>query len=219
MNIQNAIKTHLCLNSERDENGRIYESSLVHALRNIRLITGRNEETGVAEPNGYLGNWIGAIGYLTLLDQIGKCFRPKSELHQEYQNNTPPIKKALMNFNLNNLTNDEINAIYALRNGFHHDFSLLNIELKKNTTQIKNAHHFAVEVGSTNPVVKLPKIPWDGEIANRTKENVTYVNLQALGDMVENIYKLLLELESKNELLLELLGGESELRARYIFSH
>ncbi len=210
----NAIKNHLNLNSETDSNGLVTESSLGHALRNIRLITGRNQDTGIALPHGYLGNWIGAIGYLTILDQIGKCYRPLSK-SKITPANMPSIQKALVYFT--NLIEDERIAIYALRNAFHHDFSLLNRDEQKK--RAKYIHHFIVDATPTSPLIKIPTTKWDGKIENLNQENHTYVNLQAFGDLVEKIYKTLLELESKNELSLELDGGESELQARYLFCH
>ncbi|MDE3237264.1 MAG: hypothetical protein KGO81_15060 [Bacteroidota bacterium] len=210
--MKNLIKTHLYLNNEKDEKGRIAESSLVHGLRNIRLITGRNQDTGLANPGGYLGNWIGAIGYITILDQIGTCYRP--EFKERINETTmPSIQKALVYFT--SLTKEEIYAVYALRNAFHHDFSLLNINLNKK----KYCHHFEVDAHPTNYVIRLPKTPWDGNISSRNRTNATYVNLQALGDLVEGIYTELLRLESENKLVLELDGGELELKARYIFYH
>lgn len=215
MESTNAIKNHLYLNSETYTNGRVTESSLVHALRNIRLITDRNQNTGIPDtPDGYLGNWIGAIGYLTLLDQIGKCYRPISKI-KITPANMPSIQKALAYFSI--LTEDERIAIYALRNAFHHDFSLLNLDEPK--MRPKYIHHFLVNAHPTNHIVKLPTNKWDGKIGTRNSDNATYINLQALGDLVENIYTQLLLLEKTNELSLELKGGESELEARYIFHH
>lgn len=210
------IKAHLHLNSEKDENGRTSESSLVHALRNIRLITERDQDTGVATPDGYLGNWIGAIGYITILDQIGKCYRPLSQ-ERISDANMSPIKKALFYFNFTNLNGKEIDAIYALRNAFHHDFSLLNLD--EGRRRAKYIHHFQVNAHPTDRIIRLPFTPWDGNIDNRNNENATYVNLQALGDLVEKVYAELIKLESKGELILELAGGETELKARYIFYH
>lgn len=214
MESTNAIKNHLYLNSETDTNGRVTESSLVHALRNIRLITDRNQDTGIPDPpDGYLGNWIGAIGYITILDQIGKCYRPKTK--EKITTNISPIQKTLFYFS--ELENEEIWAIYALRNAFHHDFSLLNLD--KPQMRQKYIHHFHVNAHPTNPIVKLPTKKWDGKINTRNSDNATYVNLQALGDLVENIYTQLLQMENANELSLELEGGEAELEARYIFYH
>jgi hypothetical protein len=210
----NAIKNHLYLKGERDATGLYKESCLVHALRNIRFITGRNQDTGISTPDGYLGNWIGAIGYMAILDQIGTCFRPTS--FKKVDNpKMPSIQKALIYFT--NLNEEERFAIYALRNAFHHNFSLINIDDK--ISRHKYDHHFIVDATPSSPLIKLPTSKWDGKIENLNQENHTYVNLQAFGDLVEKIYKTLLELESKNELSLELDGGESELQARYLFCH
>jgi hypothetical protein len=214
MGAGSVIKAHLYLNSERDENGRISESSLVHALRNIRLITERDQDTGVAKPHGYLGNWIGAIGYITILDQVGKCYRPSSK-ERIKDAKMSPIKKALFYFT--DLKEKEVEAIYALRNAFHHDFSLLNLDEERRRP--KYIHHFQVNAHPTDHIVRLPTTQWDGDIDNRNNENATYVNLQALGDLVENIYTKLLKLESNGQLELELAGRETELKARYIFYH
>jgi hypothetical protein len=77
-------------------------------------------------------------------------------------------------------------------------------------------HQFIVDNHPTNPVVVLPKINWDGELNNRNDENVTYVNLQALGDLVESIYNKLLTMAKENNLEIQLDGKEDELVSRYL---
>lgn len=55
-------------------------SAFCAALRDARKFTGRNLDTGgkLSEPScGDHGSWLGAIGYMTLIDQIGSCFKPK----------------------------------------------------------------------------------------------------------------------------------------------
>jgi hypothetical protein len=205
------IQIHLNLKGFKDQNSLIYESSLVAALRNSRLITGRNLDTGIPDSPliGSLGNWNGAMGYITILDQIGKCYRPSQK--EAITTKTSSIEKSLHYFTT--LTPAEIKAIYALRNAFFHDYSLLN---KDNTT---NYHRFKVDNHSTNPIVVLPDQVWDGDINNRNSHNETYINLKTLGDLVEAIYEDLLKLERDNNLSLDLPNGENELMARYVFCH
>jgi len=206
------IQIHLKLEGYKSESGLITESCLTAALRDARYITGRNKKTGLPDQNntcGYLGNWSGAMCYITILDQIGKCYRPKSK---PKETRGTSIELTLKYFT--SLSDDEISAVYALRNAFFHDFSLYNYN-----SNPKLKHTFTVDNHLTNKVVKLPKIPWDGKMTSRTTENNTYINLKTLGDLVEEIYKSLLELESKKELILELPGGETELINRYTFSH
>jgi len=207
-----AKQIHLNLQGYKDSSNLIHESSLVAGLRTSRQIAGRNVDTGVADGAntcGYLGSWNGAMGYITILDQIGKCYRPDSK--PKNTTSAASIKKALEYFTT--LGTAEINAIYALRNAFFHDFSLLN---KDNTT---NYHRFKVDNHPTNPVVVLPSHPWDGNINNFSAANETYVNLKTLSDLVESIYQQLLTLESTGHLILDLPGGDQELLARYIFLH
>jgi len=208
----NVLKAYLTLENHKAENGLILESCLTAALREARYMTGRNHKTGLPDSEnrcGYLGHWIGAMAYITILDQIGKTLRPKSSPHPIDEKRA--IIKALHYFT--NLPEDEILAIYALRNAFFHDFSLYN---KDNT---KNFHRFQVDNHPTNKVVILPKEKWDGKLDNNKEENKTYINLKTLGDLVEGIYSKLLALEEQNELLIDLPEGEKELKMRYTIWH
>ena len=193
--------------------GQIIESCLTAALRDARKISGRNLTTGqpdTANQCGHLGSWSGAMCYLTILDQIGECYRPNAKAQIP---NGFAIKKALKYFTT--LSDPEIDAIYALRNAFFHDFSLYN----RNAAHQSLQHTFTVDNHPTNNVVVLPATPWDGQMANRTAHNNTYINLKALGDLVEDIYKSLITLESSGTLTLDLPGGNSELLDRYTFIH
>jgi len=212
INKMTPIQIHLELKGYKTTTGQIIESCLTAAIREARHITGRNKSTGLPDPKnkcGYLGHWSGAMCYITILDQIGKCYRPKSKPKIAERNS---IKRALLYFS--SLSEDEISAIYALRNAFFHNFSLSN----KNEKNPKLQHIFVVDSHPTNKIVKLPALPWDGN-STRTARNTTYINLKTLGDLVEEIYRNLISLEAKNELILELPGGKTELINRYTFTH
>jgi hypothetical protein len=207
------IQIHLRLESMKTPSGQIIESCLTAALREARNITGREISTGepiLSNQNRQLGSWAGAMCYLTILDQIGKCYRPNTK---PFIRNCSAIIKALINFT--SLLEAETNAIYALRNAFFHDFSLYN----RNSVDPKMQHCFTVDNHPTNSVVVLPVNKWDGLMPSRNAENNTYINLKALGDLVESIYSDLLRLHSVGSLLLDLPGGESELLDRYTFVH
>jgi hypothetical protein len=209
----NSIKTHLTINGVKTTDGHTIESYLSAALKDARKFTGRLSETGFPNPNNTfrdLGSWGGAMCYMTILEQIGKCYRPKSK---KKVNTDSPIETALTYFS--SLNNDEINAVVALRNAFFHDFGLHN----KNNSNPKRQHVFTVTNHPTDPVVRLPKIQWDGLMNTRKAENTTTINLKALGDLVEGIYKDLISLELNNKLELELTGGEPELFDRYMITY
>ena len=53
-------------------------SGFVGALRDARRMTGRNQDTAAKGDENLLGSWLGTLGYMALLDQIGKCFKPRT---------------------------------------------------------------------------------------------------------------------------------------------
>jgi len=215
MDKKTAIDIHLKQNYLKADDGLIHFSTLCGAIKDSRKMTGRNIDTGAKDGSntcGHLGSWLGTMGYITILDQIGKCYRPKNKVPLEknkvpLEKNKSAIIKALNYFT--DFNDSEINALYALRNAFFHDFSLFN---KDNS---KYLHQFIVDNDATNPVIVLPKNDWDGKLDNINNDNATYVNLQALGDLVENIYKKLLEMSNLGDLEIELEGKENELASRY----
>lgn len=205
-----AIKFHLT-NFYNETFGLIFFSGFCGALKDARKMTNRNIETGAKDTTntfGHLGSWLGTIGYLTLLDQIGCCFKRTNGPIIEM--NKSGIIKALKNFS--NLGDNEINAIYALRNSFAHDYSLQNVSNRHGLT-----HHFTVDNSNSKPAIILPRQNWNGFTNNKTSQNGTYVNLQALGDIVEKLILNIIELVDSNEIKIILPGGKDELIARYSF--
>lgn len=190
--------------------GMTVESGFRGCLQDARRMTGRDIETGDKLSGERQGSWLGAIGYMTLLDQIGSCFKPKSTKRVGAPNT---IERALLYFSA--LSQAERQAIYALRCAFTHDYSLYNI----NKVRPQYAHQFAVEEGANRPVVILPQQQWDGDPAHRNQANQTTVNLEALGDLVEGICQKLFSLAQNQKLELVLKGGAEELLDRYWFAY
>ena len=189
-----------------------YFSGFVAALRDARKFTKRNQDNGQKRPDdtcGDHGSWLGAIGYLSLLDQIGKCFKPRAAA---VINNENAISKSLRYF-ATHIPIPEVDAIYALRNAFAHDYSLYNI----NPNRPSYTHHFTVIQSPVRPLVVLPQTQWDADINNRTQNNVTIVNLEALGDTAEQICATLVQLANNNDLQVMLAEGSDELILRYSF--
>jgi hypothetical protein len=103
--------------------GSIRYSTLVAGLRDCRVNTRRDVTTGVYNPaiqHGDEGNWLSAIGYFTILDQMGSCYKPLGD--PEPQVNTNAIKFVIEKFAFDLINNDdrELNALIALRNAFTH---------------------------------------------------------------------------------------------------
>jgi hypothetical protein len=204
---EEAIQRHLTF--PPPSNNIQYFSGFVAALRDARQVNGRDLETGAKIPSAPRAIWLGAIGYLALLDQIGSCFKPKPSRIE--QGNA--INKALKYFS--SLTENAIDALYALRCAFAHDYSLHNIPKDKKKLSLQ--HHFTVDVGS-RPLITFPKVQWDGDYNNKNSNNVTIINLEAFGDLVESIYQELLKLAQAKQLEITLQGGSDELVRRYFFS-
>jgi hypothetical protein len=202
---QRAIAMHLSY--QPPMNGIQVFSGFAAGLRDARKATGRDQGTGAKIDKGLVGSWIGAIGYMALLDQIGSCFKPKTATAVSENS----ITRVLTYFSA--LPRPEIDALYALRCAFAHDYSLYNINSKNPSLQ----HQFAVGIGGGMNVVGLPKSPWDGNYNHKAPDNRTIVNLEAFGDLVEDVVSKLTALAKSQGLEVVLQGGSDELLDRYSF--
>lgn len=190
----------------------VYFSALIAGIRDARRFTGRNFETGQIEiyDSNINGCWLGAIGYLIILDQIGKCFKPLM-FSNDFPANSSSILRTLKYFS--DLSDDEIYSIYALRCSLAHEYGLYNINKKSPAL----THHFTLRANLVTPLIELPKDQWDGEISTRTIQNCTIINLLSLGNLVEEIFMSLKTMASENQLEIILQGGSEELSSRYGF--
>jgi hypothetical protein len=202
------------LTNRRRRSDTHWVSSLVAVLRDARAATGRYLATGEVSPKQRgSGSWLGVLGYMVMLDQIGECFRPADA--SSLPNGTPDLIKALTYF-ADEIPDRERQALYALRCSFAHDYSLVNIPSNRRTDRL---HHFRLSEDPTPcPLVDLPAVPWDGDIARRSVSTATRVSLRRLGDVAESMYTRLLGLHSRRELSIALPGGAAELRARFAFT-
>lgn len=186
-------------------------STLIAALRDCRQNTKRNIETGNYDPeaaSGDEGNWLGTLGYFTILDQIGSCFRPISK--PEVAENENSIEYSIKHFgyDLINNENRQLQAIKSLRNSFTHDFNLLNIPKSKSLPKIAlERHKFTVTVDISKPlwIVKLPneRQLWDGNLEFKDFSNqsdVTFINLFGIAELVEAIYLNICALHESHQL-------------------
>jgi hypothetical protein len=195
---QRAIERHL--SEDFDIYGRRVFHAFGAALKDARRVTGRDIVTGQLLSTKHAGSWIGAIGYLVLLDQIGACFKPIGRNPIDKND----IYKALAYFS--DLKEAEIWAIYALRCAFAHDYSLYN----KNERRPDLQHWFEVSQGRTT-LVELPTTPWNGDYCNQDRQCLTKIDLEQLGDLVENVVRSVRILAEQHKLEIALAGGEAEL--------
>lgn len=190
--------------------GSVRYSTLVAGLRDCRVNTKRDVTTGVYNPDiehGDEGNWLGAIGYFTILDQMGSCYKPLGEPEPKANANT--IKYVIEKFAFDLINNDdrELNALIALRNAFTHDFNLLNIPLNPNMVNLQQ-HKFTVTAEPQNNwIVKLPFRLWDGNIDGKDfydTSDSTFINLFGLGNLAEAIFSRICNLLNADNIDLRL---------------
>jgi hypothetical protein len=183
-------------------------SSLVAGLRDARGDTGRNPDSGrVENPDPIVvGHWPGSLAYLTLMDLVGEAFRPLGRRRVK-PSNTPGIIKALRYFT--KCTPRDIDAIYALRNSFAHDYSLL----RKHPRDPTRYFHFRLTAEPNSPLVRHASRRWSGDYRQPLRRSTaTTINLWALGNLVEIVVG---ELARTGRLSIELAGGSHELLRRY----
>lgn len=205
------------LTYHRRPTGTYWGSSLIGVLRDARAATGRylaSGEVGLKPERS--GSWLGAVGYMVMLDQIGECYRPANA--GPLPKGTPDFIRALTYF-AEDMPDPERQALYALRCCFVHDYSLVNIPTAGNAEiKAQRQHHFLLgDDPAPCPVVQLPAERWGGDLGYRPRRMATRVSLRRLGDLAESVYARLLDLHERRELRIALPGGAAELRARYAF--
>lgn len=165
-----------------------FKSPYIAALIDARLATGRNKKTGKKLKKSH-GSWVGTLGYMALLDHLGKIIRPK-ETKRNYTGKNNFIR-ALMVFT--DLKNVEIDSLYALRCSFAHDYSLYNIPDNKKDSLV---HLFKVKQGEGGELVVFPKKTWSEDFNDISE---TVINIELLGDLVERIHKNIIKGIHSNE--------------------
>jgi hypothetical protein len=161
------------------------QSNLVAGLRDCREATGRDRETGEIGQSTRGGNWLGAIGYFTVLDLLGSAFL----LDEKGRDGIRAVLREVVPDLLED-DNAKIEALVALRNCFTHDFNLLNIPLNENYIPLSQ-HKFTVYPANDDTIVTLAKEVWNGDIENKNfhkTKDTTLVNLIGLGNLVEEAY-------------------------------
>lgn len=154
-------------------------SSLEASLRNCRSATNR-DANGNVPPGANAGSWLGAIGYLALLDQIGGAvmnLRPRRN-----PSGNSCVERALAHFT--DVTDDEAICLYALRNSLAHDFSLVNVPPLRiaQPRRRKLTRLFTLTRGAPT-VIQWPASEWSPRRPNHG--DATIIDVQLLGDVAE----------------------------------
>ena len=198
-----ALRLHVLIYPRQVGEGRIGTTSFFAALGDARSATGR-DDNGAIEDEPRSGSWLGAIGYMALLDQIGKSIKPANMPRSEDREG---LVLALHHWT--DLDEPSIQALYALRCALAHDFSLYN------QGRTDRQHLFALDRQDSGSVVRFPITRWTGNFMETSNDMRTWVSLRLFGDLVERVVASVRSAVATNQVEITLEGGAQELFARY----
>lgn len=167
-------------------------------------------------PRVYTGFFSPLYGAFALLDQIGEIYS-NTAIADCGNANASGIKKALYYFGGMPFDNDEVKALYGLRNALMHNGSLL---YRGRFNQKTNAwdgpfHRFRWNKSLPGPI-ELPAVAWDGILDNLTPLCTTKINVAKICELaVESVAAARKSLD-ENTLGISLKEGEKELYYRYL---
>jgi hypothetical protein len=180
-------------------NGRMkVRSSLEASLADCREITNRDAQ-GNVRVGASAGSWLGAVGYLTLVDQIGGAVEHLRAARSP--SGGTDFEQAIAHFSA--LSNDDAVCLYALRNSLAHDFSLVNIPPNTVRQPRKRAltRLFTVTQGTLDLIVR-PNGQWEPQ--NPRSGLGTTVDLKLLGNEVEAMVRKLYRVYTDGNLSIRL---------------
>jgi hypothetical protein len=172
---------------------RRFQSSLKASLDDCRAATHRDAH-GDVRPGAHAGSWLGAMGYLALLDQIGGSVESLAP-RQAVAPSTSHVEHALAQFS--SLPADDGVCLFALRNSLTHHFSLVNLprgwkgqSLRRlSGRQRQLTRLFTLSRGEPR-LIQPPISSWDPTRPN-TPGTATTVDVQLMGDLAEEVVRAL----------------------------
>lgn len=177
------------------------------ALRDARVVCGRDANTGTLLGVTPTALWAGTLVYFALLDQIGDTLKPAFGRDVKGESS---IERALRQF-ASSTTKRQRQALYALRNAFAHEFGLVNI----NRRRPEYAFAFVVDDDIRAPLVRWGARRWDGKLSSAATKTRTVVGLPAFGDLCESV--VLNVRQHSNSVRLRSRVGVDELQRRFAF--
>jgi hypothetical protein len=192
-----AVHLH-AIASEKDHVTSLFWALVVDA----RTIAHRDVESGrelvppASRPQVTI--WPASLLYMVLLDQIGTAATP---LTSTLSRKAPGLIRALKEFGRQvwNLSDGDIDTLYALRCCFAHDYSLMNRRPEERYRRYWRL--FELSYGPERPLIQNPSQPWDGQIDPLQSER-TIVNLYAFENLVEDVIRNVQARAGRGELAL-----------------
>lgn len=211
-----------------DPSGQVYESSFAALLRDARGATARDASTGSLAPaEAYRGrSWLGALGYLCLLDQIGSAVRPKRGPTLPIKQSRPPaFLRCLERFAPDLVVSpSDRSALYGLRCALAQDYSLMNIGgdgRVRGKAAADKTHAFNFTCDDTSPLVLHARTPWRRSTWLPRERHTTVVNLYKVGNLAEEVVARVRRMHRAGRLRIndEYVRSPRELVVRYGLSY
>jgi len=192
----------------------VRESSLHAALRDCRPLQGRDLATGMLPAREGASSWIGAIGYLCVVDQLSSAVR-----HVGASPRGPEArKKYRVLYDFTGLNSEVIEALYGLRCSLAHDYSLANPNHRHPARQ--HVFHLTGDPGEVANLPTSDRLRWGGKWSEEDDSFApTEVSLRAVGDLVEEVVSTVRIEHRAGNVEIALEGGSAEMIRRYFFLH
>lgn len=204
MNEQEAILLYVD-DLSKDPNPRRV-SCLTAIVRDARVACARDIHTG-KRIESLKASWLGMVGYLIALDQVGTAVKRHS-----YSGQNAPIENALEQFT--DLPEKERQLIYSLRNAMLHNYSLVNVHPKRRPGY---NHVLTMTDPLHSTLATFPKTEWNGDFASVIPGVSTVVNINAVADVAELAFVRLSHEAHSANLRINVAGGVTELIKRFTF--
>ena len=194
----------------------LYHSCLDAALRDTRGAALRHPPDGSpCDLANHSRSWLGTVGYLIIVDQLGSALKPASEPEGTFSSETTSFERCLRRFSPECST-QTISALYGLRCALAHDFGLINPPQEGRRLRLQ--HRLYALTPASIELVTSPVPPWDGKLDPLpAPSSATTVNTRQLADLVEAMVASL-RAGPIDSLRIALTGGVQELRLRFFFS-
>lgn len=207
----------------RDPNGVVTESSFAALLRDARGATRRDDNGHLPPADAGDGrSWLGALGYLCLIDQIGSAVRPTRTTKIPTKHIQPPAFRRCLDRFAGELvpTSADRDTLYALRCALAHDYSLINVGgdgRVRNPSTAQRTRAFTYTCDAFTPLITDASTAWRRSTWSPRREHATLINLYELGNLAEAIVQHVRELHGARRLRIndEYVRSPRELAVRY----
>jgi hypothetical protein len=192
----------------------VHESTLHAALRDCRRAQNCDDWTGYLARGEEADHFLGAVGYLCLIDQVGSAIGLGGG---RYETGGLATKKAPYRalYDSTDLSAEVIEAMYGLRCSLAHDYSLVNKHWRP-----ERQHLYIFSGGSDLVQLPSPTRRWDGEwVEDSSERQPTPFNMRRIGDVAEHVVSVARQRHEAGEVRVLCAGGVAEMEMRYFLSH